>query len=59
MERPRGETKGRDRRRDGGKGTEERGRRPKIQREREVERKIGEIHRGEGEGRKRGERKRI
>jgi hypothetical protein len=32
MERLRGETKGRDRRRDGGKDTEERGRRPKIQR---------------------------
>ncbi len=32
MERPRGETKGRDRRRDGGKNTEEKDGRPKIQR---------------------------
>ncbi len=32
MERPRGETKGRDSRRDGGKYTEERDKRPKIQR---------------------------
>jgi hypothetical protein len=33
MERPRGETKGRDSRRDKGKYTEERDRRPKIQKE--------------------------
>jgi hypothetical protein len=46
MKRPRGETKRRDRRRDGGKVTEERDGRPKYRGERELERKIVEIHRG-------------
>jgi hypothetical protein len=47
MVRLRAETKGRDRMIDGGKNTEERDRRPEIQRGKRMGRKIVEIHRGE------------